>query len=78
MLEAITKLRFPFKDKMCTRFATEVILKRCPGPESFQIAIRRPQTDELEEIEDVADYDDLDVNDPEFVKKFEGLINFVR
>ena len=33
VLEAISGLRFPTKDILCTRFATELILRRAPGYE---------------------------------------------
>ncbi|KAK5193532.1 hypothetical protein LTR99_007084 [Exophiala xenobiotica] len=32
VLEAISGLRFPTKDNLCTRFATELILRRSPSP----------------------------------------------
>jgi len=32
VLEAISGLRFPTKDNLCTRFATELILRRGPSP----------------------------------------------
>ncbi|KAL7658742.1 hypothetical protein ACMYSQ_004844 [Aspergillus niger] len=32
VLEAISRVRFPAKDNVCTRFATEVILRRSPTP----------------------------------------------
>lgn len=33
MLQAITRLPFPVQDTLCTRFATEVSLRRAPGPD---------------------------------------------
>ena len=32
VLEAISGLQFPTKDNLCTRFATELILRRGPNP----------------------------------------------
>lgn len=38
VLEAISRVRFPTKTKLCTRFATEVILRRSPEPR-FKVSI---------------------------------------
>lgn len=39
VLEAISRVRFPSKENLCTRFATELILRRAPKI-SFSISIR--------------------------------------
>lgn len=38
VLEAVSGIRFPQKDNLCTRFATEVILRRGPG-KGFKVSI---------------------------------------
>jgi hypothetical protein len=32
VLEAITEIPFPRKENLCTRFATEIVLRRAPTP----------------------------------------------
>lgn len=40
MLQAVTEIPFPIDDKMCTRFATEIVLKRTPNvPTTTEICI---------------------------------------
>jgi GTPase SAR1 family protein len=41
VLQAITEIPFPIDDKMCTRFATEVVLKRTlpDHPTSIEVSI---------------------------------------
>lgn len=49
VLEAISRVRFPTKTNTCTRFATEVILRRSPEPKfKVSIAPGESRTDEKE------------------------------
>ncbi|KAJ9610876.1 hypothetical protein H2200_005653 [Cladophialophora chaetospira] len=43
VLEAISGLRFPTKDNLCTRFATELILRRGPAPKVVVTIIPSPE-----------------------------------
>jgi GTPase SAR1 family protein len=48
VLEAISGLRFPTKDNLCTRFATELILRRSPASSVVVIIIPGPDRSEDE------------------------------
>ncbi|KAL5360179.1 hypothetical protein BJX96DRAFT_184398 [Aspergillus floccosus] len=57
VLEAISRVRFPMKDTVCTRFATEVVLRRSPEPiirvsiEPGSLGGDRPALEEFREFE---------------------------
>ena len=56
VLEAISRVRFPARTVICTRFAIEVILRRSPEPK-FKVSIEpgESQTDE-EEIQRLREF----------------------
>jgi hypothetical protein len=68
VLEAISRVRFPMKDTVCTRFATEVVLRRSPEP-SIRVSIEpgssggdRRSLEEFRQFEETfSDTKDLDI-----------------
>ncbi|KAG4440041.1 hypothetical protein IFR05_004491 [Cadophora sp. M221] len=72
VLQAITQLPFPVNDSLCTRFATEVSLRRSPGPESIVVRIKRPDAQESEPF-DVSEFNSA-FGSPEFKTQFENML----
>lgn len=81
VLEAISGMTFPTKDNLCTRFATEVILRRTPGTDvSCKVSIipdsDRPASEKtrLQEFSPVVDLETLNLgNVVEAAKQEMGL-----
>jgi len=72
VLQAITKLPFPVDDKMCTRYATEVLLRRSTGPESLVFSIKIDEDSTNEEMED--GYINVPFSSPEFEEEFKSKL----
>lgn len=74
VLEAISRVRFPARTVICTRFAIEVILRRSPEPK-FRVSIEpgESQTDE-EEIQRLREFSLESLPDSSDDAPFEDLI----
>ncbi|KAH9223437.1 P-loop containing nucleoside triphosphate hydrolase protein [Leptodontidium sp. 2 PMI_412] len=72
VLQAITQLPFPVNDTVCTRFATEVSLRRSPGLESLELLIKRTAAQESERF-DVSEYNSA-FGSPEFKTQFGNML----
>ncbi|KAH7356790.1 P-loop containing nucleoside triphosphate hydrolase protein [Rhexocercosporidium sp. MPI-PUGE-AT-0058] len=72
VLQAITQLPFPVNENLCTRFATEVSLRRSPGPESIAVRIKRPDTRQSESL-DVSEFNAA-FGSPEFKTQFANML----
>ncbi len=67
VLEAISRVRFPSKDVVCTRFATELVLRRAPEP-SFEVRIEPAECrNDKEKKELLAYVPSDDLNDLEHI-----------
>jgi GTP-binding protein EngB required for normal cell division len=65
VLEAISGMSFPTKDNLCTRFATELILRRDPNP-AVKISIIPGSDRSVDERERLSRFNaDIDVTNPE-------------
>lgn len=80
VLEAISGMSFPTKDNLCTRFATELILRRTPNVSSCTVSIipdaERPENEkrELKSFDKSIDIQDLNLgNAVEEAKDAMGL-----
>lgn len=73
VLQAITRLPFPVQETLCTRFATEVSLRRVPGPESLSVKIKRPDGQEPETL-NVPEFENSPFGSPEFRTEFANLL----
>ncbi|PVH84542.1 P-loop containing nucleoside triphosphate hydrolase protein [Cadophora sp. DSE1049] len=73
VLQAITQLPFPVDDTLCTRFATEVSLRRSPGPESLTVQIKRPDSQEAEPLNDF-EFTNPAFGSSDFKRQFKNML----